>query len=87
MAYIVARDRFEDYAEWRRVWDAGAAARQAAGLKSAQLFRSADAANEILILCEVESVPQELEYLQSHPSRERRAHAGVEAETLYFPVA
>jgi hypothetical protein len=87
MAYIVARDRFEDYAEWRRVWDAGAAARQAAGLKSAQLFRSADAPNEILILCEVESVPQELEYLQSQPSRERRVHAGVEAETLYFPVA
>jgi hypothetical protein len=86
MPYMVARDRFEDYAQWRRVWDAGAAAREAAGLKSAQLFRSADAPNEILILCEVESLPQEVEYLQSQPSRERREHAGVVGETLYFPI-
>jgi hypothetical protein len=86
MPYLVARDRFEDYAEWRRAWDAGAVARQAAGLKSAQLFRSAEAPNEILILCEVESLPQEIEYLQSQPSRERREHAGVVGETLYFPA-
>jgi hypothetical protein len=59
MPYMVARDRFDDYAQWRRVWDAGAAARQAAGLESAQLFRSPDAPNEIVILCEVESVPEE----------------------------
>src|SRR3954454_8416666 len=75
MPYMVVRDRFDDYAQWRRVWDAGAAARQAAGLKNVQLFRSADAPNEILILCEVESVPKEMEYLQSQPSRERREHA------------
>ena len=86
MPFMLARDRFEDYAQWRQAWDAGAAARQAAGLKSAQLFRSADAPNEILILCEVEAVPQEVEYLQSQPSRERREHAGVVGETLYFPV-
>ena len=86
MPYILARDRFEEYAQWRRVWDDGAAARRAAGLKSAQLFRSADAPNEILVLCEVESVPQEIEYLRSQSSRGRRAQAGVEAETLYFPI-
>jgi hypothetical protein len=50
------------------------------------LFRSADAPNEILILCEVESVPAEIGYLKSQPSRERREHAGVVGETLYFPV-
>ncbi len=87
MPYILARDRFEDYAQWRRIWDEGAAARRAAGLKSAQLFRSPDAPNEIMILCEVEAVPQELEYLQSHASRQRREHAGVVAEVLYFPEA
>ena len=85
MPWMVARDRFEDYAQWRQAWDSGAAARQAAGLQSARLFRSPDAPNEILMLCEVESLPQELEYLQSAPSWERRAHAGVVAETLYFP--
>jgi len=85
MPFIVARDRFGDYAQWRRAWDEGAEARHAAGLKSAQLFRSPDAPNEILILCEVDAVPRELEYLQSQPSRERREHAGVVAETLYFP--
>jgi hypothetical protein len=87
MPYILARDRFEDYSQWRRVWDEGAAARRAAGLLSAQLFRSPDAPSEIMILCEVESVPQELDYLQSQPSRQRREHAGVVAETLYFPEA
>ena len=86
MPFMVARDRFEDYAQWRRVWDSGAAARQAAGLRSAQLFRSAEAPNEILILLEVESIPQELGYLHTQPSRERREHAGVEGETLFFPV-
>jgi hypothetical protein len=85
MPYVVARDRFEDYARWRRAWDEGAEARRAAGLKSAQLFRSPDAPNEIIILCEVDAVLEELQYLQSQPSRQRREHAWVVAETLYFP--
>jgi heme-degrading monooxygenase HmoA len=65
MPSIVRRSRVEDYARWKTVYQAGEAARQAAGWRDQQVFRNPDDPNEIVFLTEVDDLEKARAYAES----------------------
>ena len=85
MASIVRRSRVEDYARWKTVYQAGEAARQAAGWRDLQVFRNPDDPNEIVILTEVDDVERARAYAESEEVRRRQRASGLLETTYYYP--
>ena len=50
---MLVRRRVDDYAEWKRVVDAHAAARQESGLRVQEVIRNVDEPHEVFLLFEV----------------------------------
>ena len=85
MASIVRRSRVEDYARWKTVYQAGEAARQAAGWRDQQVFRNPDDPNDIVILTEVDDVERARAYAESEEVRRRQRASGLLDTTYYYP--
>ena len=85
MASIVRRSRVEDYARWKTVYQAGEAARQAAGWRDQEVFRNPDDPNEIVILTEVDDVERARAYAESEEVRRRQRASGLLETTYYYP--
>ena len=85
MASIVRRSRVEDYARWKAVYQAGEAARQAAGWRDQEVFRNPDDPNEIVILTEVDDVERARAYAESEEVRRRQRASGLLETTYYYP--
>ena len=85
MASIVRRSRVEDYARWKAVYQAGEAARQAAGWRDQEVFRNPDDPNEIVILTEVDDVERARAYAESEDVRRRQRASGLMETTYYYP--
>ena len=85
MASIVRRSRVEDYARWKTVYQAGEAARQAAGWRDQQVFRNPDDPNEIVILTEVDDLERARAYAESEEVRRRQRASGLLETTYYYP--
>ena len=85
MASIVRRSRVEDYARWKTVYQAGEAARQAAGWRDQEVFRNPDDLNEIVILTEVDDVERARAYAESEEVRRRQRASGLLETTYYYP--
>ena len=85
MASIVRRSRVEDYARWKTVYQAGEAARQAAGWQDRQVFRNPEDPNEIVILTEVDDLERARAYVESEEVRRRQRASGLLETTYYYP--
>lgn len=85
MATIFRRIRVADYDRFRAVYDAGAAAREAAGFHDEQMLRSAKDPNDILIVTTVADVEHARAYGQSDEVRERQRAAGLLELSNYYP--
>ena len=85
MGSIVRRSRVEDYARWKTVYQAGEAARQAAGWRDQEVFRNPDDLNEIVILTEVDDVERARAYAESEEVRRRQRASGLLETTYYYP--
>jgi heme-degrading monooxygenase HmoA len=87
MASVVRRSRVEDYGRWKTVYQAGEAARQAAGWRDLQVFRNSDDPNEIVILTEVDDLERARAYAESEEVRRRQRASGLLETTYYYPEA
>ena len=85
MAYVITRNRVEDYPQWRRSFDEGEARRQSQGVRSARVFRSRDDPNEVLVLAEYDDLEEARRILESDQLRAALARGGVRERTVYYP--
>jgi len=86
MANLARQSRFEDYDRWRLLYDAPAseAARQAAGWRDLEVFRSAKDPNEVIIITDVDNIEAAVVYAESDEVRERQRISGLIETTMYF---
>jgi hypothetical protein len=64
MTYLLVRHKVKNYAAWKVVFDEDAAARKAAGEKSSRVLHVAGDPNEIVVLCEWDSVARARQFMQ-----------------------
>ncbi|MGC2236466.1 MAG: hypothetical protein WA584_09915 [Pyrinomonadaceae bacterium] len=77
MLYMLVRNKVEDYAKWKRVFDSQTGANSAAGLTLAHFWRDAEDENTVWFALEVEDIDRARQYLDRHESAEVGRVAGV----------
>ena len=78
MTYMLAVQlKVEDYAKWKESYDASAAQRKAAGELSYRLWRKADDPNELVMLCEWDTIDNAREFLASDDLAKAQDASGV----------
>jgi hypothetical protein len=85
MPTMLVRHKVQDFRTWEEAFDAHAPVRLSAGLSNARLFRSADDANEILIVFDIADIEKARAFAASDEVREAMANAGVvDKPDVYF---
>ena len=89
MTYILIRHTVADYAKWKRAVRAFAPVRKAGGEKSFQVFRSAEVANHLTVICGWASAAQARKFIASAALREAMTSGGVlgKPEIQFFKQA
>jgi heme-degrading monooxygenase HmoA len=77
MAYLIVHHTVEDYAAWKLVFDGHASSRKEHGSKGAQVLRSAQNPNEIVIITEWDNLHDARAFASSPGLREAMQNAGV----------
>jgi hypothetical protein len=77
MHYLLIRHKIGDFNHWKLVYDAQLPAREKAGLREQQLFRSMDNSSEVFLLMECDDVALARRHLASSATREAMNKAGV----------
>jgi len=77
MAYVLIRQKVQDYNKWKSAYDANAARRATATSKGSRVFRSASDPNEVLVLMEVADLDAARRFAASPDQREVMQNAGV----------
>lgn len=77
MANLLVRNKVEDYATWKPVFDKHSEMRKAAGSKGGRLFHNADDPNDVVVLMEWDDIAKAREFAGSAELREAMQEAGV----------
>jgi len=77
MYELLCRNRVEDYARWRKVFDTNAPAAREAGLQLTDLWRDMEDPNNIFFLFRVSSVDRARTFIEDPAEAEVGAAAGV----------
>lgn len=86
MAFIVVRQKVEDFQKWKRAFDATAMLRKASGEKSSKIFRSADDLNELIVLSEWDDLRSAVKYSQNKLFKDAAEKAGILTKpVIYMP--
>ncbi len=85
MGMMITRLKVKDYSAWRPMFDANEEARRTAGLSHPRVLRSADDANELVIIFDDIDTSKAKEFAASEDLREAMMKAGViDKPTFYF---
>ena len=85
---LLARNRVKDFAQWKRVFDSQLDAARAAGLQLLQMWRSADDADDVFFLFEVEDRGRAEAFMNAPEAASAGVEAGViEGEYHFLSVA
>ena len=84
LAHVLILHGVEDYASWKRVFDAAAPMRKAAGERSYQVLRGKDDANMIVHFSAWSSHEDAMRFFQSPELEEIRRQAGVKAPNFIY---
>jgi hypothetical protein len=77
MTYLLARQRVADFATWKRVFDAHAAAQEAAGLRVVHVVRNLDDPNDVFAWFDVTDLQAARAFVSSPDVPEARRQSGV----------
>ena len=77
MALVIVRHKVQDFASWKRAFEAHAPARATAGLSNARLYRSADDSSEVVILLDTDDIGKAMQFISSAGLKEAMKAAGV----------
>lgn len=85
MAHLMVRHRVADYDAWKAAFDSFVDMRRAAGEKSYQVLSVAGEPNNIVVLCEWDSVERARAFAQSPELRDTMQKIGVtEPPDIYY---
>ena len=85
MGMMITRLKVKDYSAWRSIFDSNEEERRAAGLSHPRVLRSADDANELVIIFDDIDTSKAKEFAASEDLRETMMKAGViDKPTFYF---
>lgn len=84
MIHIMIRNKVEDYAKWKSVFDAGSAMRAAASSKKGHIFRDANDPSMVTVLSHFDDAEQAQAFMQSPDLAEAMKAAGVISEPEIF---
>ncbi len=85
MTHMIVRHKVKDYKKWKQAVHNHSDMRKAGGERSFRVFRSAQAPNDLTILCEWENLAKAREFIQSKELREAMKQAGVIGKPqIYF---
>ena len=86
MAFLIVRQKVEDYRKWKRVFDTAATLRRASGEKSCKIFRSSDDLNEVIVLSQWDDLRNAVKYSQNKLFKEALQKAGIiNKPVIYMP--
>jgi hypothetical protein len=77
MTYMLVRNRVTDFAQWMSVVESHAEARETAGLRLVNLWRSVEDPNNIFFLLEVASIEKAEEFVNHPDSAKAKEESGV----------
>ena len=77
MAYMLVRQKVEDWAKWKQVYDGHAAIRKAAGCEGTHVFQNSEDPNEVVILLKWDSFESARHFTYSQERKETMGRAGV----------
>ena len=85
MPAIIVRHTVEDFDTWRPHYEEHAVVRRQYGVSDARVYRDAAAANDVVIVFQVEDLDRAREFVTSDDLRETMERAGVvSAPTVWF---
>ena len=85
MATIMVRHKVQDYAKWKSVYDSVDSFHKSHGVKSAQILRSADDPNEVVILTEFNDIAKARAFVQLDELKQIMQRGGVaDKPDIYF---
>ena len=85
MTIMVVRHKVRDFAAWKAEFDTHEPVRRAAGLTNARLYRTRGAANEVLLVFDVEDMGRAEAFAASADLKSAMTAAGViDTPDLYF---
>lgn len=85
MTTVVVRHKVADYAKWKSAYDSMDSFHKSKGVKSAQIFQSADDPHELIILSEFENITSARQFAQSQELKDGMGKAGVSDQpSVYF---
>lgn len=83
--YLLVRHQVQDFADWKRAYDAHRSKRDEAGLTEKYVLRRADTPNEVILLFEARDVNLARTFAGSADLKETMRNAGVVGQPdLYF---
>jgi len=77
MTYMLCRNRVEDFAKWKAVFDSHAAAHRDAGLRLVNVWRCVEEPNNIFFVFEVARMSKANEFIRNPDAAEAGAASGV----------
>lgn len=81
---LLVRNKVEDYARWKRVFDAQEPAGRAAGLTVARLWRAADDPQQVFFLLEIDDRARAEAFMNAPESAAAGRRAGVIDGEVFF---
>jgi len=85
MTSVLVRHKVQDYAKWKSTYDTLDSFHKAHGVKSAQILRSADNPNELVIISEFADAATARAFAQSEELKQIMQRAGVaDKPDMYF---
>ena len=85
MTTIIVRHKVADFAKWKSFYDSVDSFHKSHEVKSAQVFRSADSPNEIIILSEMENIEKARKFAQDPGLKDAMQKGGVvDQADVYF---
>ena len=85
MGMMIVRHKVRDYDAWRPLFDAHVETQKSAGLSHPRVMRSADDANELVIIFDDMDTDRAKEFANSEDLKESMMKAGViDKPTIYF---
>jgi len=84
VTYMLCRNRVEDYAKWKAVFDSHPEAHQAAGLRLVDMWRSVEDPNNVFFMFEVADMEKAHEFINDPESAKAGEDSGVIDGEIHF---
>jgi heme-degrading monooxygenase HmoA len=84
MVYLFIQHEVRNYSTWKQLFDSFLGLRRASGEKSCQIFHPDDDPNNLLLLCEWDSLANARKFMANPAMKEAMSEVLLDAPRVYF---